>query len=49
MSGVTAYVSSISVLKGTIFFGISDLVVGHPAPTNAALQAQAQICLTRLG
>jgi hypothetical protein len=49
IGGVTAGVSSIGVLKGTIFFGFSDLVLGHAAPTSAALQAQARTCLTRLG
>ncbi len=48
ISGQTFSVSSIGVLKGTIFFGFSDLVLGHPAPSSAALQAQAQTCLGRL-
>lgn len=48
ISGQTFSVSSIGVLKGTIFFGFSELVLGHPAPSSAAMQAQAQICLGRL-
>ena len=48
ISGVTLNISSIGVLKGTIFFGFSDLVLNKPAPTSAALQAQAQVCLGRL-
>jgi hypothetical protein len=29
----------LSVLKGTTFFGFSDVAVNHPAPTKAALLA----------
>jgi hypothetical protein len=36
------------VLKGTIFFGFNDLALNQPAPSSAAMQAQAQIVLGRL-
>jgi hypothetical protein len=35
-------------LKGTVFFGFSDLAVGKPAPTLATLQAEATTILGRL-
>ena len=34
--------------KGTIFFGFSDLVQGKPAPSSAAMQAEATTVLGRL-
>lgn len=40
--------SAIDVTKGTVFFLISNLAVGHPAASSAALQAQAQVALGRL-
>jgi hypothetical protein len=46
--GVIINGGAIGVLKGTIFFGFSDLVVGGPAPTSAALQAEAQTILGTL-
>ena len=48
VSGQTFNISSIDVLKGTIFFGFSDLALNQPAPTSAAMQAEAQIVLGRL-
>jgi len=36
------------VLKGAIFFGFSDVVKGGPAPTSAAVQAEATTLLGRL-
>ena len=48
VSGQTFNISSIDVLKGTIFFGFNDLALNQPAPTSAAMQAQAQIVLGRL-
>jgi hypothetical protein len=48
VSGQTLNGSAIYVLKGTVFFGFSDLALGHPTPTSAALQAQAQVILGRL-
>ena len=46
--GTTFNGSAIGVLKGTIFFGFSDIVVGGAAPTSAALQSQATTVLGRL-
>lgn len=46
--GATLSVSSIGVLKGTVFFAFSDAVFGHPAPSNAAMLGEAQIVLGRL-
>lgn len=40
--------SAIDVTKGTVFFLISNLAVGHPAASSAVLQAQAQVALGRL-
>jgi hypothetical protein len=48
IGGQKISVSSIAVLKGTTFFAFSDLVLGGDAPTNDALQAQAQTCLDRI-
>ena len=48
ISGLTFSGSAIYVLKGTVFFGMSDIVVGHAAPSSAALQAEATIVLGRL-
>jgi hypothetical protein len=47
-NGVTVAGSAIDVLKGTIAFGISDLVVGGKAPSDAALLKEAQAVLARL-
>lgn len=44
----TLNISAIYVLKGPVFFTISDLVLNQPAPTSDALQAQAKTVLTRL-
>jgi hypothetical protein len=40
--------SSIAVLKGTTFFAFSDVKLGGDAPSDDALQAQAQTCLGRI-
>ena len=48
LGGQTFSASAIYVLKGTIFFAISDLVVGHAAPSSAALQSEATTALGRL-
>lgn len=42
------YGSMFGFVKGTIFFGFSDLVNGGPAPTLAAMQAEATVVLGRL-
>ena len=47
-NGTTFSASAIWVLKGTIYFGISDIAVNRPAPSAAALQAQALTVLSRL-
>jgi hypothetical protein len=48
VSGVTLSISAIYVLKGAVFFTFSDLVLGKPAPSVAAMEAQAQTVLTRV-
>jgi hypothetical protein len=48
ISGQTINIGAMYVLKGTVFFGFSDLVLNNPAPTAAALQAQATVVLGRL-
>jgi phage protein D len=47
-NGHTISGSAIYLLKGPIFFAMVDLVVGHAAPTSAAMEAEAQIALRRL-
>jgi hypothetical protein len=39
---------AIFVLKGTVFFSISDIVRGAAAPTEAAMRAEAQLVLGRV-
>jgi hypothetical protein len=48
ISGQTISVAAIYVVKGLTFLAISDVVAGAPAPTSAALQAQATTSLSRL-
>ena len=48
ISGQKFNVAAFYALKGTIFFGFSDLALGHPTPNLAALEAQAQVILGRL-
>ena len=48
LNGSTFAASAIIVLKGTIAFGFSDVVLGHDAPSNDALEAEATTVLTRL-
>jgi hypothetical protein len=48
VSGQTYNIAAFYALKGTVFFGFSDLALNHAAPTAAALQAQAQTMLGRL-
>jgi hypothetical protein len=46
--GKTIAFSGIYVISGATFFTIGDLVVGTPAPTAAAIQAQAQTVIGRI-
>lgn len=48
IAGKTISVSAIYVLKGVIFFGFSDLVLGTGAPSASALEAQAKVSLGRV-
>jgi hypothetical protein len=48
IAGITINGSAMGVLKGTVFFGYSDVVKGGAAPTTEALQAEAQTVLGRL-
>ena len=48
-NGTTLAICGIYVLKGTIFFFISDAAANHAVPNNAALQVQATTVLSRLG
>ena len=48
IAGETINGGAIGVLKGTIFFGFSDLVRNGPAPTAATLQSEAQTILGTL-
>jgi len=47
-NGITLAGSAVDVLKGTVAFGISDIVVGGKAPGDAALLQEAQAVLARL-
>jgi hypothetical protein len=46
--GETINGGAFGFLKGTVFFGFSDLVLGGAAPSSDALQAEAQTVLGRL-
>ena len=48
ISGQKFNVAAFYALKGTIFFGFSDLALNTPSPTVAAMQAEAQTVLGRL-
>jgi hypothetical protein len=48
VKGIPINGSAIGVLKGTIFFGFSDVVKGGAAPSAAAVQAEATTLLGRL-
>jgi hypothetical protein len=47
-NGITLAGSAIDVLQGTIAFGISDIVLGGKAPSDAALLREARAVLARL-
>jgi hypothetical protein len=47
-SGTTLNVAGVYVLKGTVFFMITDVAANRAAPGTAALQAQATTVLGRL-
>jgi hypothetical protein len=47
-TGISVNGSAMGFLKGTIFVGFSDIAVGSSAPTNDALQAEANTVLGRL-
>jgi hypothetical protein len=48
IGGKTLSVAGIDALKGTIYFAVSNLVVGGKAASDDALKAQANTCLSRL-
>ena len=48
ISGQTLNGSGIYVLKGLVFFAIVDLVANKPAPSGAAMQAEALTVIGRL-
>jgi hypothetical protein len=48
ISGHQLNAAAIYVLKGTVFFGFSDLALGSSVPNAAALKAEAQTILGRL-
>lgn len=47
-SGQTINGSAIGVLKGLVFFGISDIALNGPAPSTDALKAEADTVLGRI-
>jgi hypothetical protein len=49
LGGAPVGFTGVYVLKGATFFYLTDIVVGHSAPSASAMQAQAQTVLTRLG
>jgi hypothetical protein len=46
--GVSLSGNAFGFLKGTVFFGFSDLAIGGASPTDAAMQAEAQTVLGKL-
>ncbi len=48
IEGIPLNGAAIGVLKGATFFGFSDEVKGSPAPSAAAVQAEAQTVLERI-
>lgn len=48
LAGTKLSGSALYALHGAVAFGFSDLVVGHEAPSNAALLAEANTVLGRL-
>ncbi len=48
MGGQTISGTSIGVLKGTVFFGFSDLALGSAGPSTSAMESEAQTVLGRL-
>ncbi|MGD0708550.1 MAG: hypothetical protein ABSA51_08855 [Anaerolineaceae bacterium] len=46
--GETINGSAFGFLKGTVFFGFSDLVLGGAAPSSASMQSEADTVLGRL-
>ena len=48
ISGHNFNIAAFYALKGTVFFGFSDLALNTPSPTVAAMQAEAQTILGRL-
>ncbi len=48
LGGKTLSGSSIYALKGTVFFGFSDLILGGAAPSQAAMTAEAQNVVNKL-
>jgi hypothetical protein len=47
-AGQTIGLSGIYLLKGATFLGFQDLLLGHPAPSAAAMEAEAQKALARV-
>lgn len=48
VSGVSVSATGFYLLKGTVFVAFSDVGIGHPAPSAADMQSQAQTILGRL-
>ncbi|MGH2511857.1 MAG: hypothetical protein ACRDGQ_04130 [Candidatus Limnocylindrales bacterium] len=48
ISGATIHGAALYGLKGTIFYGFSDLVLGKPGPTKAQIEAEATVIVGRL-
>jgi hypothetical protein len=48
VNGVTLSAIGLYLLKGTVFVGFSDVGIGTPVASDAAMQAQAQTILGRL-
>lgn len=48
VAGQTIELSGIYLLKGATFLAFQDLLLGHPAPSAAAMEAEAQRALARV-
>lgn len=46
--GATIHGAALYGLKGTVFYGFSDLVLSNPAPTKAQIEAEASVIVGRL-
>jgi hypothetical protein len=49
IQGIALTVNGMYLLKGATFVGFEAMAINHPAPTTAAVEAQARTTLGRMG